>query len=217
MAAAAPWLVPMLASGALQFISQNDVARRQNRLQAAMDEYQRSKARESTAATERYLDTLRPESRAADVREERALAQQGLERSVGASSAFQTPNDYAGVMTPDFAGVRSVGRKVNDDRLKRAIEQLSTSGAVGGIGIRDATRFGRSASDVDAANSASRYVGSAYERDIANVRPNPLLGFASQLLSGYGTAVAGGAKFPRPSAPKPAGLTVAPNAGFDIL
>jgi hypothetical protein len=59
--------------------------------------------------------------------------------------------------------------------------------------LRQQTRFGHAAGDVDAANASIRNVGNAYDATISRVRPGFGETLLSQLLIGMGTAGVGGA------------------------
>lgn len=184
-------LVLIAASAGLNYLNNQEAQKRREQLRGSMEQYQRMKAAETQAATERLLEQQTPAARStelAKVTDERARSMQD---TVNATRATEGP-PLAGKMSADYKAADARSADTVAARTKRAIEQLSTMGAPGEQGQRFGIRFGRAAGDVDAANRASNYVGNAYMTDMGNVQPNPFIGMLSQIGMGVGTGMAAG-------------------------
>lgn len=194
-----------VASTALQGMQQRSVEKRQRNLADAMGAYRAQKAGEGRAAINQFLDTIQPgakdSERTAIVKE----LEGSLSDSVGAVRRFEAPQNIAGKVSPDYEARRASNDQTLTETLKRAIGQLSVIGAPGQQGMREATRYGRTAGEVDAANTASNNVSAHYMQGIQSQAPNPFLSLASQLAQGasFGRAMLGGAATPKYAASAP--------------
>jgi hypothetical protein len=167
-----PALAVIAASALLKHHAIADAQRRQENIRRSMEQYQRSKAAETTAATEALIDKQTPAARAqemADVTNER---QQSLKDTVGAVQGLSTATPVAGKLSGDFKSTEEANAGRIAERTRRAIEQMATMGAPSEQQQRFGIRFGRAAGTVDAGNRASANVGDAYLKDVANVQPN---------------------------------------------
>lgn len=179
-----------------KYVSERQATKQRDQLRQAMEAYQRTRASESTAATENLISQQTPAKRAAElsaVTDDRARS---LEKTVSAAQATEAA-PIAGKLSSDYTAAQERAANTVAARTKRAIEQLATIGAPGEQQLKSSMRYGRAAGVVDAANRGSEYVGNAYMRDINNVRPNPLLtmaGDAALAVGGYGLGGAAGAR-----------------------
>lgn len=184
-----PALALIAASAGLNYLNNQAAQKRRDQIRGSMEQYQRMKAAETQAATEKLLEQQTPEARStelAKVTDERARSMQDTVKAAQATEA----EPIAGKMSADFKAADARSADTVAARTKRAIEQLSTMGAPGEQGQRFNIRFGRAAGNVDAANRAAGYVGNAAMTDIGNVQPNPFIGLLSQVGMGVGTGMA---------------------------
>jgi len=187
-----PALLVLAASAFLNYQNNRAAQKRQQRIAGAMEAFQRKKSAESMAATEELLEKQTPEARAGELQRLTADREQSLRDTVGAAQAFDVPQ-IAGKLSADHVAASEREANVRAERLRRAIEQLSTMGAPGEQRQQHQLRFGRAAGQVDAANIASDAVGRGYMTDINNVRPNPFIGLVSQIGMGVGAGMMGNA------------------------
>jgi hypothetical protein len=183
------WWVPyaLVAAGtALNYQGERKAEKRRESLADAMAAFRSTKAGEGRASIEKFLSTVTPEARAQEGATERTALARGLTESVDATRGFETPQDFGGKVSTDYARVRAAGKERTDERLRRAISQLSTIGTPTQRQLNEAKRYGTAAGDVDVANSASTNVTGAYDRAIANTRTSSFSNLASQLLIGLG-------------------------------
>lgn len=188
------WWVPyaLIAAGtAGKYYGEKRTTDRQNRLADAMTNYRLGKSSESRAAIDKYLEKETPQARG----EENTAVQSELAKAFASADpgTFETPEAFAGRVSPDYTASRAAGKARTDERLRRSIDQLSRIGTPGRRALAESSRYGSAATDVDLANRSSANVSSAYANAINTARPDPFLSFASDLMLGLGLAGAGGA------------------------
>lgn len=191
---AALWLA--LGSAAVSESSNRDVADRQKKIIEAMRQYQVGKATQGRKAISDYLDTVTPEARIAGKNAATSELEQGLKQSVDATKSYETPSNFSGKVSDSYKTRLASDTAATGDRISRAMKQLAIIGTPAEQQQSQGIRFGRAATDVDAANSAIRGVSPAYMGAISRVRPNPWDSFFAQGLSGASNAYAGGRKTP---------------------
>src|SRR3972149_6195359 len=160
--AALPYLL-IAGSALLERKNQRDVEGRQKRIIDAMQQYQTGKAKQGQKSIEDFLQTITPERRAAESADTRQELQRGLEQSVGATQAYEKPDNFSGKVSDAYSARRAEGDAATKERVRKAMEQLAVIGSPAEQGLRQQFRFGRAAGDVDAANAAIRNVTPAYE------------------------------------------------------
>lgn len=190
MAAAIPYLLAF-GGAAISERSNRDVADRQKRIIEAMRQFQTGKAGQGQKAISDYLDTITPEKRIAEKNAATSELEQGLRQSVDATKAYETPSNFSGKVSDSYKTRLDSDTAATADRIGRAMKQLAVIGTPAEQQMSQGIRFGRAATDVDAANSAIHGVTPAYSGAISRVRPNPWDSFFSQALSGAGNAYAG--------------------------
>lgn len=183
-----PAIALIAASQLLNYQNNKDAQKRRESFRRSMEAFQRSKAEESRAASEQLLQKQTPEQRGDELAQATAQRGESMRDTVGAAQAFDAPAT-AGERGADFAATSEREAQARAEKLRRAIEQLSTMQAPGEQQNAFGLRFGRAAARVDAANRASARVGAGYERDIAGVQPDPLIGMVSQVGSAVGTGM----------------------------
>lgn len=189
-----------LGGAAVGEYSNRDVANRQKKIIDAMRQFQVGKAQQGQRAISDYLDTITPEKRIAEKNAATSELEQGLRQSVGATQAYETPQNFAGKLSESYKTRAAEGSAATAERIGRAMKQLAVIGTPQEQQQTQGIRFGRAATDVDAANSAIRGVTPAYEGAISRVRPNPWDSFFAQALGGASNAYAG-RRAPRRPAP----------------
>jgi hypothetical protein len=182
-------LAIMAASAALNYQNNRAAQKRQESLRRAMETYQRQKAREQEGAVEKLIERQTPQAREEELASLTADHRRSMQDTVEAATPVQ--NVIAGNLSPEYGRSQERAASVNAEKLKRAIEQLSTMGAPGAQRHQHGIRFGRAAGDVDAARLASGRVGEAYMTDINNVRPDPFKAMLSQIGMGVGMGMMG--------------------------
>jgi hypothetical protein len=184
------WPLAIIAGSMLaKHMANKDVARRQNGLQQAMQNYQLQKARENETAINGLVDQQTPAKRAQELADIQGSRQGSMQSTVDQVRAASPVTVAAGASSsPDYQQASSAAAERVSDRTARAIKQLGVMGAPGEQRIASGIRFGRSAGTVDAGNQAIANVGAGYMRDIDNVKPNPWL-----TMLGEGGMAAGGA------------------------
>jgi hypothetical protein len=180
-------LVILAASAALKYANETDAQKRQEKLLAAMRDYQNMKSRSALAATEDMLAKQTPEARSSELAQVTAGREQSLRDTVGAAQAFDAAPS-AGKHSGDFQAAQEKEASTVAERTRRAIEQLAAMGAPGEQKFQHQLRFSKAAGAVDAANSASDNVGRAYRTSIAGTRPDAF----ADMLSSVGMAVGSG-------------------------
>lgn len=177
-----------VAGFVIQQYASEQQASKQQKLANSMELYKRTKAQEASAATEDYLKTMDPAAREND----RQVAQSDLRRDytagVDATKKFETPDNFAGKVSPDYKGVADRAKSSTAQRIQDAIGQLATIGAPAQRDLKNASTFTNAAGRVGAAQTASANVGDVYGTAINNVRPDPYLNFAGQLVAGVGSS-----------------------------
>lgn len=181
-----------VASTLLQGAAQSSAARRQKNIVDAMSAYRSQKAGEGQQAINNFLQTIQPGAKDAERTQVQDELRTGLDNSVGAVQKFQAPQQIAGKVSDDFDARTASNNATVSDRIKRAVDQLSIIGAPAEQGMREARRYGVTAGEVDATNSAANNVGARYQDALQTVRPDPFLSLASQLTQGAALAKAGG-------------------------
>lgn len=182
----------VIAGGAgAKYFGQRQATQQQERIRQAMEAYQRSKAAESTAATENLVSQQTPAKRAEELAALTADRTQSLQKTVNAAQATEAA-PLAGKMSGDYTAAQERVAGTVAERTRRAIEQLAAMGAPGEQHLKSSMRFGRAAGTVDAANRASDYVGGAFMNDIGNVRPNPFLQMGGDVAMAVGAGGFGG-------------------------
>lgn len=179
-------LIVLAASAFLNAKNQSDARDRQNQFANAMQQYQLSKAREQTAATQQYLTKETPQARAGELDVLTAERAKSLTDTVAAAQPTNAPR-IAGKLSGDYQASQDAAAERVADRNRRAIANLSVMGAPAAQELGTGLRFGRAAGTVDAASQASANVGRGYGVDIGNVHPNPYL----DVISRIGMAVGG--------------------------
>jgi len=186
-----PFSLAILAASAFMKMQANeDAAGQREALRRQMETYQKSKARETEAATETLLQKQTPKARAEELMQVTQDREQSLKGTVGAAQAFDAPQ-IAGKLSGDYESTQEANAARIAERTRRAIEQLSSIGAPGEQQQRFGLRFGRAAGTVDAANRASENVGRGYMTDISNVVPDPFLSLAGDVGMAVGGSMAG--------------------------
>lgn len=181
-----------LGSAAVSEMSNRDVASRQKRIIDAMQQYQVGKAGKGREGITKYLDTITPQARVAEKNAATAELEKGLGESVAATKAYETPSNFSGKVSDQYTNRVASNAAANTDKIGRIMKQLAVIGTPQEQQLSQGIRFGRAATDVDAANSAIRGVTPAYMGAISRVRPNSWDSFFSQALSGASNAYAGG-------------------------
>lgn len=199
----------------MQMSAQRSAAKKQNALANEMTAYRSEQAAKSRTAIEQFLNQQNPELRAQEKTQVTDELRTGLDQSVGAVKRFEPQQVIAGKVSDEYAGRQASNEAALGDRVRRAIEQLSGIGAPGEVGMREARRFGQTATGVDANNRAAANVSGRYMDAIGNVRPDPFLTFASQLVQGAGIAAGSGAFSPKPASPA-YGLQTLPIGGLGL-
>lgn len=187
-----PALLIIAASAFAKHMANQEAQGRQERFRQSMEGYQRTKAAESTAATEGLLQKQTPQARGDELAQVTADRAHSLRDTVGAAQAFDAA-PIAGKMSGDYGMTQEATANRNAERVRRAIEQLSTIGAPGEQAQAFGRRFGVAAGNVDAANRASANVGAGYLTDIKHVKPDPFLSMAGDVGMTVGGAMAGNA------------------------
>lgn len=183
-----------LGSAAASESSNRDVADRQKRIIDAMRQYQVGKATQGRKAISDYLDTVTPEARIAGKNAATSELEQGLKQSVDSVKSYETPGNFSGKVSDSYKNRLTSDTAATADRIGRAMKQLAVIGTPAEQQQSQGIRFGRAATDVDAANSAIRGVSPSYMGAISRVRPNPWDSFFSQALGGASNAFAGGGR-----------------------
>lgn len=196
----------------MQMMAQNSAAKKQKNLADQMSAYRSERSAKSREAIEGFLNQQTPEIRGQEKVQVSDELRKGLTDSVGAVQRFEAPQAIAGKVSGEYTDRRAGNESALGDRVRQAIEQLTGIGAPGEMGMREARRFGHTATGVDANTRAAANVGSRYQDAISNVRPDPFLSFASQLVSGVGMAAGMGAFSPKAAAPA-FGLQTMPSSG----
>lgn len=196
-------LVILAGSQFLKYQADADARDRRDSIRRAMEAYQRTKTRESQAATEGLLARETPKARGEELQQLTDDRARSMRDSVGAAQAFDVA-PIAGKHSTDYAAARQAEAERVAERTRRAIEQLAAMGAPGEQNFKNGLRFGRAATTVDSANDAMDRVGRAYLTDIENVRADPML----SMLGNAGTAI-GSSMLSR------AGAVAAENAALD--
>jgi hypothetical protein len=178
------------ASAAISNQAQKKQEARQKQLIESMNAYKLQKSREGEAATSKFLASESPEAHAAEAVSSRDALAQNLNQAVGAQQAFETPQNFAGKVSTDYTNRVASNESTTAARLKRSIDQLAGIGAPGQSALGTSLRFGEAAGGVSAANSAANTVGGAYTDAAGNVRQDPYLLLASQIVKGAGQGYA---------------------------
>ena len=189
MAAMLPYILA-IGGSLIEQASNRDVSDRQKKIIEAMRQYQTGKALQGEAAISKYLPTIAPDALAKERAASTDELAQGLKKSVDTTRAYETPQNFAGKVSESYKQRAASDTASVNDRISRAIQQLSVIGSPENQQQQIATRFGRTAGDVDSANTAIRNVVPAYEGAIGRVRPNYWDTFFSQALKGSGQAAA---------------------------
>lgn len=190
-----------LGSAAVKARSDYDVNKRQKQIIDAMQQYQTGKAAKGREDITKYLDTVTPEARVAEKNAATAELERGQAQSVAATKAYETPSNFSGKVSDQYTNRVASQSALNADRIGRIMKQLSVIGTPAEQQLSQGIRFGRAATDVDAANSAIRGVTPAYMGSISRVRPSIWEDFFSQGLAGASNAYAGERR--QPPAKKP--------------
>lgn len=185
-------LLVLAASAAAKYQNDRNAQKRQESMRNAMEQYQRTKARDVEAVTGDLLDKQTPKARETELASATADREQSLKNTVGAAQAFNAA-PASGKLSADYKAVDEANAGRIAERTRRAIQQLAVMGAPSEAQRRFSTRFGHAAGEVDANNVASDRVGRAAMTDINNVRPNAAVDMLSQIGMAYGGASLGGA------------------------
>jgi hypothetical protein len=185
------YLLPVAAAGA-SYAAQRDVEARQKRIIDQMNAFQTEKAKKGEASVEKFLQKITPEQRAVDSAQVRDELSQGLDKSVGAAAAFEKPDNFAGKVSQGYRDRLASNEGSVKARLEKAMKELAIIGTPAESNLRTQFRFGDAASDVDATNAAINRSTPIYHQAIANQRPHQFLTLLSQVMSGAGSANAGG-------------------------
>ncbi len=183
-------LLIIAGSAFMKYQADQEVADRRETFRRSMEAYQRSRTRDSQAATEQLLTKQTPQARGEELNQITADREQSLRDTVGAAQAFDAP-PIAGKLSKDY---ETTGLAESDriaERTRRAITQLAGMGAPEEQEHAFGRRFGVAASRVDAANSAIDNVTSGYATDIEGVRPDPFLGMVSGIGMNVGAGMLG--------------------------
>jgi|GEM_PF-5699345 len=211
---AGPWWAWASAglSAAAKAKSAHDVEKKQSQLAEAMRQYGLVKAGEQDAATRGYISTITPEARAQQLSEARDATERSIASTVAEAVKAQPLEDFGGRVSQDYQRTRDAGRKVNEEAVKRAIQQLAVGASTGRLATADDVRLRRAAGDVGAASTAARSVGDQYMHAIRNVRPNAGLSMLGEIAGALATmGFAGGAA---PAAAGNVSLAATPGVGF---
>lgn len=165
-------LLVIAGSAALKRRAQEQALKREEQLRQSMEAFQRSKAAESGAATERLMVKQAPEARQQQMQAITADREKSLRDSVGAVQAFNAPGINA-KPSADYKAAQEADASRIAERTRRAIEQLAAMSAPAEARRNFGIDYGRAAGEVDAANRAGANVGTGYRTDMSTVRPNP--------------------------------------------
>jgi hypothetical protein len=190
-----PALALLAAGFGAKYKATRDAGKHRDRLRGAMEGYQRGQSNIAMKATEDMLQHQTPQARAAEFAGEERKISDSMAQTVGAARAHGAPA-VAGAHSADFREASEKSASSVAERVRRAIEQMSTMRAPGAAGLNHSMRFGRAAGTVDGANQASANVGRAFLTDIDNVQPDPKL-----MLLGDVAMTAGGGMLGAPAAP----------------
>lgn len=196
--AAAPYIFGAASTG-LSLMAQQKQEKRQQSIADQMTAYKLSKARETEAATNKFLDTQVPEARAATTAAAQQEIAHSLDQSIGAAQAFEKPETFAGKVSPDYTSRKAANDATLSTRLRSIVNNLSTMGAPARRDFDTQLKLGQASGDVASANSAVNSVSPYFDREFERVGkegPDPFLDFASQLAAGVGVGLAGRKKAP---------------------
>lgn len=180
----------LAASAFMKWQANEDAADKRESYRRSMEQYQRSKARETQAATEALIEKQTPKARSDELQQITDSREQSLRDTVGAAQAFDA-SPIAGKLSSDYRSADESNAARIAERTRRAIQQLAIMGSPAEQQQANAIRQGRAAGVVDAANRASENVRNGYMTDISNVRPDPLMSTLGDVGMGIGTAMAG--------------------------
>jgi hypothetical protein len=188
-----PQVLMAVGSYLLNSAAQGSAQRKQDNLAQQMRQFDLTKTKASTDAINKFLDSAKPEARAQDMAQGKADTTANLNDAIGTSQAYLKPSNFQGKVTSSYADRAGSDAASAGQRIKAAIDQLSTINAPHRQNFDQSLRYGLAAGDVDAANSGMRDVNQAFQTDMSNVRPDPFLSLASQVLSGVNMASSLGA------------------------
>lgn len=197
-----PQIALAVASAAMQKSAQSDMEDRQNSLANRMTEYQSKKAAEGRAATEKYVGTLTPGERAAQLAEEQAKLKGGYDQALSSAQQMETPIGTSGKVSKDFTDRVASNKSATSQRVSALAQALAAMGAGGQREMASGRNYLTAAGTVDGANSASNNVSRYYMDSIKNQRPDATMSLLSQIAGGASMASGGsdwGSMFSNPT------------------
>lgn len=180
----------MAAGTMMQHKASEDSLAGQSKLISQEQLARSAKAREGTGVTSRLIDTLQPDARSAQDAAIRAEMEGQLGRSIDTARSYEQPEQFGGKVSDDYYSARETGRQTVNDRLRRALEQMSTLGVSGQRGLEDKFRYSQAASDIGGLQGDSAGLGRAYGAARSLEQPDPFLNLAGQLTQGVGMGYA---------------------------
>ena len=186
----------MLASMAVQKIAADNASDERRSKLNQSEAFARQKAKKNEAATQGYMNTVTPEARSAENAQANTDITNSLTNTPGAALASVPNAPVAGKGLNDPTGDYSSAKGVENARVKSVIDRVIGQKAVMGQDAERSRKTGYRATDtaggINANNAAINNVTGAYNSEIANIRPNQMMGFLSQALSGAAGAMGGG-------------------------
>lgn len=185
-------LLVIAGSAALKYGANRHAEKRRSNIRSAMEAYQRTKARENEAVTQKLIEKQAPAVSGAELAQAASDREKSMRDTVGAAQAFDAPA-IGGKVSGDYRAAEEANAGRIAERTRLAIQRLATMAAPGDQQQKFALRFGRAAGEVDAGNRAIDSVGRGYLSDIDGVRPNPWLTMAGDagMSLGAGMALSG--------------------------
>lgn len=169
-------------------LADREALKKKQRLADALAQMQRAKAGETMAASQKFIGTLAPERRMAALDQGKNELGARLNEGIGAARAFEAPENFAGKVSDDYRRVRGDAGARADERLQRAVSQLSSIGGADIAALSRNLQFNESGRDINATKGEMDNIGGAYTGAISGVRPDPFLSIAGQLMRGAGLA-----------------------------
>ena len=191
-------ILELIGGSAISQYGLNARTRKQRELNKQLTSYKLGKSAESTAATEKYLASLTPEARKVENPALKAEAEKSARESLGTTMAYEKPRNFAGKTGTDYDAVLANEKAIKDQRVNRAIDQMTTLAVPTQRALADNVRFNTGATDVGQVNRNVRNVEGAYHNAMDLAQPNRVALYAGQVLRGMGLADATKRKAPKP-------------------
>lgn len=176
----------MVASAVVQSMAQGDVERKQRSINDALTAYRKGKTGEAIAATDKYMNTITPEARAAENAANVTQQQGEYANTVAGAKAYEPTKDFAGNVSSDYTNWRDAGKQRTADRVSNAVRSLGVMSAPTFNRLAEASRYGTAGAEVSGANSAINNVTPYYQQAMAMVKPDPIYNLLNTGLQAYG-------------------------------